>query len=576
MKQFALFFYFTLYTFLLTAQNTPHSTIKQQQRAISIFNFAEQINWQNTFSTFTIGVLGTDPTIYNLNQLSAKRTIKNKPVKIVRFNTIKDIKDVQLLYVNKKYHFDIKYVIYKISDKNILLVSEGYDYHSSMINIVNVNTSFKYEINEALIKKEGFTYSPTLKRYAISSSEKWKQLYKKSENENTIKKAVIQQKEDTIEKQLKKISKQKDEIKTVEAKKQQLINLKELQKKKIKEKHILEKELEQKILLQQTELLKKEQQLNTTTLKVNQQEEILKHKTIEIAKKETVLKNKNKALKTQKTVTFLLLSLLITALLAGFLIYRNYTIIKRLNIFLKEKNTIIKEKRKKLELKNKEIEQFAYIASHDLKEPLTTITGVVGLMQEDYKTSLDDDGLTSLSFIEQSCSRMHTQIEDLLKYSKLGKSEERLPINCVDIVKNIELDLSHVIKRLDATITYSNLPTVNASKLELRTVFQNLINNAIKFSKPNIPPKVTITCETITEHNTVFWKFFIEDNGIGIEDKHKEKIFAIFQRLHSTSEYEGTGIGLAYCKKIIENLGGSIGLNSVVGEGTTFYFTIPK
>jgi len=150
------------------SQNTDNEQVKRLQRSIYIYNFAQQIQWQNNdFKTFKIGVLGKDRTALDLTALAKKRKIQNRPVSVVQFNIVKDIKDVQLLYVNNKLNFNIRYILSKIANKNILLVTEDFAYNSSMINIVNVGNTFEYEINSRIIEKEGLKALPSLKNNAI-------------------------------------------------------------------------------------------------------------------------------------------------------------------------------------------------------------------------------------------------------------------------------------------------------------------------------------------------------------------------------------------------------------------------
>jgi len=200
------------------------------------------------------------------------------------------------------------------------------------------------------------------------------------------------------------------------------------------------------------------------------------------------------------------------------------------------------------------------------------------LLVDEYDDKLDESGKMSLNFINESSERMTNLIDSLLEYSRLGKSTDQQTINCNGLLKQVTDDLDNIIKRTRATVSVSNLPNIEGSELEIRLLFQNLINNAIKFSKPDTKPIVTVNFEDVfdSELGTNAWKFSVKDNGIGIADKHKEKVFAIFQRLHTREEYEGTGIGLAHCKKIVESHGGNLWFESTLGEGSTFFFTIPK
>ncbi len=222
--------------------------------------------------------------------------------------------------------------------------------------------------------------------------------------------------------------------------------------------------------------------------------------------------------------------------------------------------------------KNQELEQFAYIASHDLQAPLRTITNYSGLLREEYYDQLDAVGKKSLSFILEASLRMGHQIKDLLRYSRIGRSFDPVSVDCQALVAIVLEDLATNIEETHATLNIGPLPVVQGMELELRLLFQNLISNALKFHQPGIPPVIDIWA---TSH-TRFWQFAVKDNGIGIAPTHQKKIFLIFQRLHKRELYEGTGIGLAHCKKIIELHQGNIFVESELNQGSTFYFTIPK
>jgi len=224
----------------------------------------------------------------------------------------------------------------------------------------------------------------------------------------------------------------------------------------------------------------------------------------------------------------------------------------------------------KLELKNKELEQFNYIASHDLQEPLRTVSNYIELLEEDYANQLNDEVKLHLQTIRKATKRMSVLVHSLLDFSRLGQNQHLTWTDSNFILENVIADLNNLIQTSGATIKTSKLPTLNVYETGMRQLFQNLINNAIKFRKKNTAPQIEISCL----HNDEFYEFHVTDNGIGISPKHFDRIFQIFQRLSPESEYEGYGIGLAYCKKIVEMHGGRIWVESELGCKTTFKFTI--
>lgn len=221
--------------------------------------------------------------------------------------------------------------------------------------------------------------------------------------------------------------------------------------------------------------------------------------------------------------------------------------------------------------KNKELEEFVYIASHDLQEPLLNLMNFTELLQEEYAPLFDETAGLYFEAISQGAHRMRNLIRGLLDYSRLGQQVELSEVDCQAMLLTLQQDLSVSIQNASALIHVGALPTLQVYATEFRQLFQNLISNAIKFTTPNRRPEIHISAQA----TAMGWKFSIQDNGIGIPLDFQDKIFRIFQRLHRHDEYEGSGIGLAHCKKIVEMHGGDLSLVSTVGQGTTFFFTIP-
>jgi PAS domain S-box-containing protein len=227
---------------------------------------------------------------------------------------------------------------------------------------------------------------------------------------------------------------------------------------------------------------------------------------------------------------------------------------------------------KKLSTQNKELEQFSYVASHDLQEPLRSLTSLTELLKVEYGAKLDEQANTYMDFIRQCSLRMQQLVGGLLKYARVGKENQRTHIDCNELIQQVLSDLSTLIQDVGAEIRVLPLPTIEAYPIELRSLFQNLISNALKFNKKDTHPIIKISA--IPQGKD--WRFEVEDNGIGIEEKHISKLFVIFKRLHNRNDYDGTGIGLALCKKIVDLHDGEIWVESIPGEGSNFIFTIAQ
>lgn len=232
----------------------------------------------------------------------------------------------------------------------------------------------------------------------------------------------------------------------------------------------------------------------------------------------------------------------------------------------------LRERTLQLENNNKELEQFAYISSHDMQEPLLTIISFSKLILDKSDDRFSPDTQEFLELIRSAAERMSAQITGLLEYSRIGRNKEQTPTDCQQVIQDITTSLRLQIENSRAQLEAENLPTLLVFKEEFASLLQNLISNAIKYRKCEVAPFIRIKAEELAD----CWQFSVEDNGIGIPEKHQERVFTIFQRLHGKGEYEGTGIGLAHCKKIARLHQGKIWFTSTLEKGSTFYFTVKK
>lgn len=240
---------------------------------------------------------------------------------------------------------------------------------------------------------------------------------------------------------------------------------------------------------------------------------------------------------------------------------------------LKKLNEELAHSNRELEISNKELEQFAYVASHDLQEPLRMISSFLGLIERKYQDNLDDKGRQYIHFAVDGARRMRDIILDLLDFSRVGSyTEPKKIVSGNDMIQEILLLTKKAIQETDALIRVEPLPDLFCHSSSIIQLFQNLVSNALKYQAPGNRPEITISCKELDED----WLFSVQDNGIGIDPQFKDKIFVIFQRLHQKEQFSGSGIGLAICKKIVEFHGGKIWVESTLGEGCTFFFTLKK
>ncbi len=221
---------------------------------------------------------------------------------------------------------------------------------------------------------------------------------------------------------------------------------------------------------------------------------------------------------------------------------------------------------------NHELEEFAYIASHDLQEPLRMISSYLMLLQKNYAPQLNEEANEFIEIASNGAKRLRQLIQSLLAYSRISRTEVPIsPVNCLQVLNNTLRFLQLAIEDTNATIIVDDLPTVLGDSEQIGILFQNLISNALKFHSDQ-PPRIKIKA---TQEDDKMWQFSVSDNGIGMKSKNVTRIFTIFQRLHTVDEYPGTGVGLAICKKIVDRHNGRIWVNTKPGKGTTFFFTLP-
>ncbi|MCC5938796.1 MAG: PAS domain S-box protein [Lunatimonas sp.] len=247
--------------------------------------------------------------------------------------------------------------------------------------------------------------------------------------------------------------------------------------------------------------------------------------------------------------------------------------LEKANHELEKLNLALEARAQELAISNSELEQFAYVASHDLQEPLRMITSFLAQLNKKYSSLFDDKAKEYIHFALDGASRMRQIILDLLEFSRVGKNDEKLSeVSLTDIVTEVTMLNRKLIEETQAKISVKGLPTIIGFRSPIVQVFNNLIGNALKYRKKSEAPEIEIACE----NQETQYKISVRDNGIGIEEEYFQKIFIIFQRLHNKNEYSGTGIGLAIVKKIVENMGGNVWLESTKNQGSTFFFTLPK
>ncbi|MBV8087230.1 MAG: hypothetical protein JO247_20665 [Chloroflexi bacterium] len=240
-------------------------------------------------------------------------------------------------------------------------------------------------------------------------------------------------------------------------------------------------------------------------------------------------------------------------------------------IWRKRADDTLRHRAEELARSNADLEQFAYVASHDLQEPLRSVVSYLQLLEKRYRGQLDERADKYIAYSVDGSRRMQALINDLLTYSRVGRRDESLArLSMAEALDRAIRNLQSAIEQTGATVSCGPLPELTADSRQMIQLFQNLLGNALKF-RGDSPPAIHVSAE----REGPDWRFRVRDNGIGLEMQYSDRIFVLFQRLHSRKDYEGTGIGLALCKKIVERHGGRIWVESAPGLGSSFFFTLP-
>ncbi len=238
---------------------------------------------------------------------------------------------------------------------------------------------------------------------------------------------------------------------------------------------------------------------------------------------------------------------------------------------LKKKQDLLNEQKLKNEQINNEFEQFVYVTSHDLQQPLTTLISINSLLEEEFPELLEGDSGVYVQYMKKASDRMSSMVTDLLDYSRIGRWSNRQKVDLNKVVEYVLNDMKSDLRRTSAKIRVADLPSVTAYPVEIKFLFHHLIDNALKFRRKDTHPVIGISASRKIGH----WDISVSDNGIGIDSKYFDKVFVIFQKLHNIEKYNGNGCGLAYCKKIAKLHNGEIQIDSTPGRGTTIHFNIP-
>lgn len=593
----------------LNAQQIP----REELVAAYIFSFAQNIEWRDeeNIDKFRFAIITQNKSmVEELHELTLKKKIRNKSATVVSEERLTHTEGIQLVFVAKDKEELIPEIFDKIEGRNILLVSEGYaNKKIVMINLFETkDQTIQFEINKANIINQDLIVLPDMVLLGGTEIDVAK-LYKESQDTLRFKEdqitdmqqhldslsykietsnkeiaeqqLLIKQQKQKILQHQKKIENQQDELQRLA---DVLDNNKQLLAQQEQDARLQQNELNE----QQDELLRLSELLNSSKKLLDEQQieidrgkAVLSEQQSEIDSQNNAILLQKKALdrqgstiEAQKNVVYLLIVIAVLAFGLSFTIFRAYKNKQHANQDLNAQKDKLQEVASALEAANKELEAFAYSVSHDLRTPLNHIDGFLELLQKRAQTVLDERSRHYMDTISNSAKHMGSMIDDLLAFSRMGR--QALLLRSVDL-NNL---VSHVLQDLELEIAGRNiewrighLPVVGGDRAMLRMVLVNLIANAVKFTRPREQAVIEIDRLHSPETETVI---FVRDNGVGFDMAYSEKLFGVFQRLHNSAEFEGTGIGLANVRRIITRHGGRTWAEGNVDRGATFFFSLPQ
>ncbi len=572
--------------------------------AAYLFNFAKNIEWRNEerISEFHFLIISDDELINReMAKISSSKKLKGKPIRITLSESIIIPKDIELIFITRGLKDLTEPVFRRIEGQNLLLITDGFeDKRRVMINLVGTkDNTIKFEINKANILNQNLKVLPDMVLLGGTEIDVAK-LYKESQDTLRIKEvklSKLQQRLDSlhlkIERSRKEIDKQNlliEQQNQLVGQQSQLIgqqsqDIAEQKQSILKQKHQLAKQRDtlsrQTGLLYESQQILKQQQREIESGKavLSTQQGEIDRQSASILRQNKVLEEQGTTIANQENIQHFLILIIILVIGLSYAIYRSYRIKKLSNKQLQQQEKQIKilnqdlqERAGALEAANKELEAFSYSVSHDLRAPLRSIDGFSQAIIEDYEDKIDDRGKDFLRRVRAAAQRMARLIDDMLDLSMVTRNEmvyREIDLSGMarEIAENLRMQQPE--RRVDFVIQ----PDLKASGDEhlLQIVLENLFNNSWKYTSKHLAARIEFGLRII-EHKQAF---FVEDDGAGFEMKYAQKLFGAFQRMHTTDEFPGTGVGLATVQRIIHRHGGLVWAESEIEKGATFYFSIP-
>ncbi|MBI9033049.1 MAG: DUF4154 domain-containing protein [Bacteroidales bacterium] len=579
-----------------TSSSYAQELSRQELTAAYLYNFIQNVHWPNEteIKNFNLTIISDDDDLKRqFSAFSQDKTIRSKKIHL-NINKDYDYVKSHIIFIDKDYSSLVSSVLDEIKNRPVLLITDNYEYTDQiMINLIDSpDNRLLFEINQMNIVNHNLT---VLSEMILLGGREVDlvALFEEYQNQNIrllkqqeilqmlisgmrdtvdVHKAMIQDQKNFIRLQQDQITKVKSEIKT------NLEDLERLRSSVIMQK-LIQDSLANDTYNKQLQLVLKDSMINTRNQVLNQQEQQIEAQRNEISQQLETLDEQGGVIESQSDTILLLFLAIVLAVILVVVSFYGFMHIRKINSNLQkviaereqfEQELIVANK--DLSEVNKELESFSYSVSHDLRAPLRAISGFSQIFFEEYSSDIGDEAKRLLSIIKMNSEKMSQLIDDLLKFSRLGRGSlkyEQIDMKQLvnEVIEDLYLNEDHKVEFI-----LENCIDLHANRSMIKLVLTNLVDNAMKYSAESNKPKVIIG----SERKQGVIEYAVTDNGVGFDMKYYDKLFGVFQRLHTDLEFKGNGIGLALCKRIISRHNGEIWARAKINEGASFYFSLPE
>lgn len=572
-------------------------SIRNKQRVIYVYNFTEYITWSGIESeeTFKIGVLGDDEQnlVSEFDRASKQKRIKGKRVETIHYKRAEDVGDIHILYIHKKQNIDLQTLLPRMYANHTLLVSENYKFQESMINFIEFNNEFHFNVSEDKINRAGLLVAPRLLNFSILQQKDWEEVFARLESEKeTIEKYIselkglsseIEFQKSRLDAQRMLIRRQQQEIiaqrlSLNEGEEQLAQRIEEVGNQRgqlgrllneINEKNAQRDSLSVELSDQLLSYEERKMELDKQAERIFDQKQRIKQQQADLKLSDIVLDSSTKKIKKQGNLIYIFTGLFILIVILAFFAYRQYKRKKRSEKRVKEQNI-------KLVALNDSLDSFVYRVSHDLKSPVINVKNMIGMLKEFQGKDEHPMIPEIMKNMDLSANRLEATITDLLELSRIEKIEEAKDLISIErVLSEMLLEYVKPLEEVKGTVSmnFEKGGKMYGSRVEMISILQNLLTNSIKYRSKDRNLEINVSSVTVKDRTV----FSFADNGQGLDlEEFNGKIFQMFQRFTEDKTIDGTGVGMYIIKKLVDNNNGKITLTGSPNHGLKYDISLPR